>query len=223
LFPVHPDLKYAGLLNPLDAPHHVRANEDSLFREGVVVKRPVAVDKGGGSWVNVGLKKEVCIDRHITPGVRVTVQINDPEGSSTRKAATGIAVAPSTPREKHGLYWGYTTRLASSFGEVWSKCPYKGGYDLSIGTSERGADVTLPNFHLPSFKHALIIFGGLQGLENCLQNDNHLNEKTLDQLFDLYVNTCPNQGSRTIRTEEAIPISLSVLSRHFQTIQDVID
>jgi predicted SPOUT superfamily RNA methylase MTH1 len=25
LFPIHPDLKLAGLLNPLDAPHHLRA------------------------------------------------------------------------------------------------------------------------------------------------------------------------------------------------------
>jgi len=30
-------------------------------------------------------------------------------------------------------------------------------------------------------------------------------------LFDLYVNTCPSQGSRTIRTEEAILISLAAL------------
>ena len=29
--------------------------------------------------------------------------------------------------------------------------------------------------------------------------------------FDMYINTCPNQGSRTIRSEEAILISLSYL------------
>jgi len=28
LFPMHKDLRYAGLLNPLDAPHHVRDNQD---------------------------------------------------------------------------------------------------------------------------------------------------------------------------------------------------
>ena len=27
LFPRHPDLKFTGLLNPLDTPHHLRANE----------------------------------------------------------------------------------------------------------------------------------------------------------------------------------------------------
>lgn len=31
-FPIHNDLKYAGLLNPLDAPHHLRQDDDFTFR-----------------------------------------------------------------------------------------------------------------------------------------------------------------------------------------------
>lgn len=31
-FPIHNDLKYAGLLNPLDAPHHLRVDNDFAFR-----------------------------------------------------------------------------------------------------------------------------------------------------------------------------------------------
>jgi len=38
-FPVHEDLKFVGLLNPLDAPHHLRKDEVSLYREGVVLKK----------------------------------------------------------------------------------------------------------------------------------------------------------------------------------------
>ncbi|CAG8545553.1 13020_t:CDS:2, partial [Acaulospora colombiana] len=49
------DLKYAGLLNPLDCPHHVRQDEKSQFREGVVTdKKP---KNGEGSLVNAGLTK----------------------------------------------------------------------------------------------------------------------------------------------------------------------
>jgi len=40
-------------MNPLDAAHHLRANEWSKYREGVVIKRPVK--DGKGSWVNIGL------------------------------------------------------------------------------------------------------------------------------------------------------------------------
>ena len=55
LFPHHPDLKYAGLLNPLDCPHHMRREEKYPFREGVVLKRPTK--KGKGSFVDCGIDK----------------------------------------------------------------------------------------------------------------------------------------------------------------------
>lgn len=37
LFPLHPSLRLAGLLPPLDCPHHLRRDDDSPFREGVIV------------------------------------------------------------------------------------------------------------------------------------------------------------------------------------------
>lgn len=55
------------------------------------------------------------------------------------------------------------------------------------------------------------MFGGLQGLEAALENDDNLNVEDASLLFDHYLNTLPEQGSRTIRTEEALLISLAVL------------
>lgn len=49
------------------------------------------------------------------------------QGGPGRKNYFGKAVAPSTPREEAGLYWGYQTRLASGIAEVLSGCPFKGG------------------------------------------------------------------------------------------------
>lgn len=54
-FPMHPDLQFSGLLAPIDAPHHVRVEERSKYREGVVL------DKKGngpdaGSFVNCGIR-----------------------------------------------------------------------------------------------------------------------------------------------------------------------
>ncbi|XP_030876951.1 putative methyltransferase C9orf114 homolog isoform X2 [Leptonychotes weddellii] len=54
-FPKHQDLQFAGLLNPLDSPHHMRQDEESEFREGIVVDRPTR--PGHGSFVNCGMKK----------------------------------------------------------------------------------------------------------------------------------------------------------------------
>ena len=47
----------------------------------------------------------------------------------------------------------------------------------------------------------MIVFGGLKGLEYSLDADEHLMISAAELLFDHYVNTCPTQGSRTIRTE----------------------
>lgn len=64
----------------------------------------------------------------------------------------------------------------------------------------------------PAFRHALIVVGGPQGLEYCLANDplaaKHTEPSTL---FQRYLNICPDQGSRTIRTEEALLITLAYL------------
>lgn len=50
-----------------------------------------------------------------------------------------------------------------------------------------------------------MVFGGLQGLEAGVDADPNLEVAEPSVLFDLYVNTCPNQGSRTIRTEVSHP------------------
>lgn len=56
LFPKSSALRFSGLTNPLEAPHHLRATEWCQFREGVIIKRPVKDSKG--SWANIGLLKD---------------------------------------------------------------------------------------------------------------------------------------------------------------------
>ena len=56
-FPMHPDLQFAGLLAPLDAPHHVRALDRSPFREGVVMDTKGSGDEAG-SFVNCGIRNQ---------------------------------------------------------------------------------------------------------------------------------------------------------------------
>lgn len=82
-------------------------------------------------------------------------------------------------------------------------------YDLTIGTSDKGTSVD--GFECPPYEHLLVLFGGLQGLEAALENDDALNLNDPSLLFDYYINTLPGQGSRTIRTEEAVLVSLAAL------------
>ncbi|XP_063687188.1 putative methyltransferase C9orf114 [Bolinopsis microptera] len=206
LFPHHPDLKFAGLLNPLDCPHHMRRDEQYPFREGVVLKRPTK--KGKGCFVDCGIDKEVQIDKELTPGMRVTVKMDDYEGIKHYK---GTAVSPDAPRQELGTYWGYRVRVADSFSATFTECSYKGGYDLTVGTSDKGDPVD--DVNIRHFRHVLVFLGGLQGLEPAIESDESLKETDPRTLFDYYLNTCPNQGSRTIRTEEALMITLTGLRK----------
>ncbi|KAI9916430.1 hypothetical protein PsorP6_017124 [Peronosclerospora sorghi] len=216
LFPLHPELADAGLLNPLDAPHHVRAQEWSLYREGVVTTRPRK--ENDGALIDVGLQRPVAVPQRIQPGVRVTVKLDETVKDGKKKSVTGHLVSCAEPREVLGLYWGYTTRRASSLRHVWTECPFPGGYDVKIGTSERGdVSVDEPTFRVPPFRHALVVVGGVAGIEACVDADETLAVSGEDArtLFDLWLNTCPQQGSRTIRSEEALLISLAALRPHF--------
>jgi len=255
IFPMHPDLQFAGLLPPLDAPHHLRKHDVSTYREGVTMadNDKVVHDNNdandaikSGSLVDCGIPNRlVRIDRIIPPGIRCTVKL-DPKAYTQRSGRRdnfmeGIVVSPTAPRDEDGMYWGYSCRLASSINSIFSECPYGGGYDLKVGTSERG-DISIddPKFSLKKkrtmsndngkrtqtasgggngeddtrFNHLLIVFGGVAGIEECVDADESMTlpGEESQKLFDIWVNVCPYQGSRTIRSEEALFITLARLS-----------
>lgn len=233
LFPMHPDLQFCGLLPPLDAPHHLRRGDVATYREGIVVDNEDANDST--SLVDCGVPNRlVKIDRKVPPGVRCTVRL-EPKAYETGKKGhmKGEVVSPTCPRDEEGVYWGYTTRMASTIDAIFAECPY-GSYDMKVGTSERG-DVSIddPKFCLrkrrendgkparrpPSaesegFDHLLIVFGGVAGIEESVDahESMHLSGRDSRKLFDVWVNVCPYQGSRTIRSEEAVFITLARLS-----------
>lgn len=217
LFPIQKDLQLAGLwllsefsnwcqyrasglCNPLDSTHHLKTSDVCQYREGVVTKQPVK--EGKSCHVYIGLQKDVQIDRALKQNVRVTVKLEEPTNMK-RKKLKGTAVSPSEPRTEAGLYWGYTIRAAKSLSAVFADSPFEGGYDLTIGTSDKGDNIDKSLRQIPKhFSHLLIVFGGLKGLESAHESDETLAsvEETRD-LFNHYLNTCPNQGSNTIRTE----------------------
>ena len=209
LFKKHKDLEYAGLCNPLDATHHLREDMYHEYREGVIQNRPLS--KNGGSYADCGLKNDVRLDREVPVGSRVTVKMLDDhtKDNEKHKKIRGVVVSPEEPRKAKGHYWGYNVRLASSLSDAMTGHS-SWEYDLMLGTSERG-DI-IDKVKLPrDSKHILIVIGGVRGLEYSLEGDLNLTVKDPKDLFDYWLNVCPDQGSRTIRTEEAILIILSSL------------
>ena len=203
LFSMHPNLRTAGTLPSLDMPHHLRGGEWCDYREGVTVR-----SGDEGTFADVGLNEQCLIKGVKIPSkTRVTVKLD--EGGKE-----GVAVASGAPREDGGYFWGYTVRRCASLSTVVTECPFDGGYDLSFGTSERGkalADVLKKP--VPKYRHMLIIFGGVAGLETAAKNDPDLVDRgitggNVGELFDYWINLVPDQGSRTIRTEEAVWLGL---------------
>lgn len=161
----------------------------------------------------------------IPENTRVTLKF-DPgaeEASKNTKSEVINAepVGPEEPREESGYYWGYSVRKAACLSDVFTECTYDGGYDVTIGTSERGIDSQQlysgsEEEKVNGFKHLLVVFGGVAGLEVAVKNDaefQKLGVVEAKDVFDRWVNVCPGQGSRTIRTEEAIWIGLMGLRR----------
>merc|ERR1712107_305789 len=121
-------------------------------------KHPPSDADGPGCWANCGTGEPVWLSgQEIPSDVRVTVRFED-GAESTEEPTRGVAVPPTEPRTRLGLYWGYQVRIARSLRAVFEECPFEGGYDISIGTSERGEPSGLHG--LPKFKHLLLVFGG---------------------------------------------------------------
>lgn len=136
---------------------------------------------------------DCLVDKLLTPGLRVTVKLQPDQDLKSRKVR-GTIVSPSQPRTETGVYWGYTVRIAKSFSDIFTKSPYADGYDLTIGTSDKGENVHSVEKETLQFNHALVVYGGLQGLEAAVENDDKLEADDPSLLFDQYLNVVPNQG-----------------------------
>jgi predicted SPOUT superfamily RNA methylase MTH1 len=221
LFPLHQNLRTAGTLPSLDLPHHLRADDWCGYREGVAL--PGADENG--TFVEAGLRIPVTVEEEIPADTRVTLKLDEEAEKANldtkREKISAEAVSPDEPREDGGYYWGFNVRKAASLSDVFTECGYDGGYDVTIGTSERGLDVeTLysddEDQKVGGFKHLVVVFGGVAGLEVAVRNDDELQKLGVTEakdVFDRWINVCPGQGSRTIRTEEAVWIGLMGLRR----------
>lgn len=201
LFSLQRPLKFSGVLNPLDGMHHLRATDFSIpYREGVVLNKPFPK----GALVDVGLDKEleVRVDYQIPPKTRITVKLVDKPGS---KRYHGEITSAQKVMQEAGIYWGYSVRIAKSLSDAIND------YDVIIGTSERGVSAQEANIPSVKGKRVMIVFGGLDGLESAVEADEDISVTDPADLFPIYINSLPGQGSRIIRTEEAIPITLTAL------------
>lgn len=62
-------------------------------------------------------------------GMRVTLHMGAAPDNQTLDDGSEVlraeVVSPDEPRRAGGLYWGYTTRVASGISAVFSECPFQ--------------------------------------------------------------------------------------------------
>lgn len=200
LFPLRPELKYAGILPPLRTPHHPTESKleelkDGELREGVVVK-----SNRSFSLIDVGVEKPIMLKKENLPaGKRITVRI------TRNERIHADYIKPRDIRE----YWGYSVSITGQFlGKSLRKIPS----DVVIATSRRGVKINdvakalVNNLH--ESRRVLLLFGAPhQGLDEILGEEGI----KLADVTDFNVNTIPRQGTKTVRTEEAVQSTLAVL------------
>ncbi|EUD66457.1 hypothetical protein C922_03091 [Plasmodium inui San Antonio 1] len=164
LFPITHFLKHSGIMNPVDAPHHLRSDEWLPFREGVVIKK-----KSNGVIVDVGLFAHAHIENvnHVDIGTRVTVLFHPNslllfQKRNANVLFSGKLINPSTPK-LYNLYWGYSVELLKRLTDVFDL-----DVDYIVGTSERGHFIGDAADAVRGVSCILIVFGNKQGLEDLL-------------------------------------------------------
>jgi predicted SPOUT superfamily RNA methylase MTH1 len=197
LFKMDPDLQYAGTLPPLRTPNHPNKQNPSpgLLREGVVVQ------SGSSSMIEAGFPNLVRVGSKLPISKRLTIRLkkSSPELEGEIVESSGLTI-----------YWGFRVARGNvSLPEIVRSRKF----DLTISTSRKGIDVRKITLDLTkkwkSASRPLIVFGSPNdGVPEILARSG----MSVSDAMDFNVNTIPDQGVETVRTEEALWGSLAVLN-----------
>lgn len=198
LFPRMNELRYAGLLPPLRTPHHPLKNEK--MREGDYREAAVLEASGEGSLLNIGLEEKGFTSEELKPGARLTVRLGKHKDKNQR-------IVTPADRGEVDEYWGFKVTHAGDLAEGLSKSKA----DYFIGTSRYGQSFYEAAEGIKSNdpKSIAVAFGGpYQGLFEICERQ----KVDPDEAFDIIINAIPNQGVETVRTEEALTVTLALLN-----------
>jgi predicted SPOUT superfamily RNA methylase MTH1 len=204
-FKIDPRLQYAGILPPLRTPHHpLNRKAKNLkvgeYREGVTVSKTK-----DGVLVDIGVERPALMrENQWALGKRLTVQV---------VVADDRVEVQAVSRDEVPGYWGYKVKRENrGFGRLVED----GKFDLVVATSKIGvkfADAaTKMGEQWRNADYMLVAFGApARGLHEIVEDEG----MNLNDLADFVVNMVPEQGTETVRTEEALFASLAVLNARF--------
>lgn len=203
LFPHMQELRYAGLLPPIKAPHHkewhdMKATKEGEIRVGVVAK---VNDK---LLVDVGLGPLVPLEGTAPVGVKLNVKL---------KSSFPNLRAEKIDQQEITSYWGFRVHEATSLKMLLDETKDS----VVIITSRRGK--SLKNFksqlsnELAFKKGLLLVFGSpRKGVHQILSSEGRDTSS-----YQFIVNMFPHQGTQTVRLEEAFFGALAIINCFFNS------
>ena len=197
LFKQDPDLQFSGILPPLRIPSHPNIGEPRIGE----IREALVIESGAHSIVNAGFRAAVEISSRLKLLERVTIRV-----VQITPQLKGELVEPT----RLPIYWGFkVTRTNLTLGKlIRSKTQ-----DLTISTSRRGKVVrevlTELTLRWRSSRQPLVVFGSpSDGVPEILAKEG----ADITKMVDFNLNMIPNQGVETVRTEEAILATMSILN-----------
>ncbi|MEM2841845.1 MAG: putative RNA uridine N3 methyltransferase, partial [Thermoproteota archaeon] len=202
VFPRDSSLKYVGVMPPLRAPSHSVPRKMSECKPGDL-RFGFLVKHGSSLMLEAGLEKPLVVQgERARPNEVALVRILDPERGTCEVVK----------KEDVRLYLNYEVMTPHKrLGELLLK---KAASYLRIGTSRLGVSVFDIERDLMAkvkvSRRVLVAFGSpKEGLHQILSREGY----RCEDFFDFLINTAPLQGAVTIRTEEAVAISLATLNK----------
>lgn len=198
---MNPDLRFVGVLPPLRTPNHPvsRKTEDlkiGEIREGVVID-----SNAGTSRADIGVASLAEIPNGLRRGSRVSVRIE--------RIAPKIA-AELIDHNRIDIYWGFRVTLKNL---PLGRLIQENRPDVVIVTSRLGERVEAMldqlRTSMTGASSVLLAFGSpKRGLHEIIAQEG----MKLNTLATFTVNFVPNQGTQTVRTEEAVYSALALLN-----------
>jgi methyltransferase len=201
LFPQMEELKYAGMLPPIRAPHHKDWQDVKTVKEGEI-RVGVVVSIKGKLFVDMGLGPLIRFDGNAPVGMKLNLRI---------KSSFPDLRAEQINEEDIDQYWGFKVSDVKSLHAFLSQITDS----IVVITSRRGESLKTKESRLIrelEFKRAiLVVFGSpRRGVHEILSNEGHDSSS-----YHFIVNMFPFQGTRTVRLEEAFLGTLAIINYYF--------
>ena len=194
VFPKTQLLKYAGVLQPLNISNHLMTSDQKMIKIGDI-RDALIINYKGKKFLDIGINKLIQYFGKMKSGTRIAIQIKTTQPELTVKEIS---------KEDIKDYWGYHVKERGNLLSI--LLTWKGKIIL---TSKKGKNFTILDAKKMTEpdEPILIVFGTTnKGIYDILGTD--IKKIQNVKIFNFF----PNQATQTVRLEEAILGTLSIIN-----------